>query len=170
MAADKFPQWLNLTSVTESAAAVFTQSQTAMPVRISALEVMEILAVEYEITGGLFASLDADVTNVVQAQITEDSQSAMIALNNSNVIDKVRLIENIIFSESTETGGAGFSTIRTILHNFAPNGKGFLYAGQSMFVGVDQFSGNPTVMTANIRILYRLVKVTANELIGLVRQ
>ena len=166
MAKDKFPQWLNLTSVTESAAATFTQSETTMPITIDR-QVMVIEKIQYEITGGLFASLDADNTNVVQAQITEDSQTAMISLNNNNVVDKVRINESIVFAESTETGGAGLSTQRVILHDF---GKGFLYAGAKMFVGVDQFSGAPTVMTANIRILWRIVTVTEAELLGLVRQ
>ena len=170
MATDKFPQWLNLTSVTESASAVYTQSETQMPVRIGALEVMEILAIEFEITGGLFVSIDQDLTNVLQAQITRNSQTAMIALNDSDIVDKVRYVESLMYAESTETGGAGFSSERVTLHDFGLGGKGFLFAGQQMFVGVDQFSGTPTVSTCNARILYRLVKVTANELVGLVRQ
>lgn len=170
MAVDKFPQWLNLTSAVQTSATGFIESETAMPVRIQALEVMEILAIEYEFSGGSMQSVDAEFSNALIANIYENSRTANIALNDSRCVDKAIIVLSMVTPESTETGAAGYAYENIILHDFAKGGKGFLYAGQSMFVGVDQDALAVSLLTVAARVLYRLVKVTANELIGLVRQ
>jgi len=170
MGIDVYPQWLNLTSVTEAVAGTLKQSETKMPIRIENLQVMEILKIQFEITGGSISGIDADHFAGINGQITETSETTLLALNDRNLIQNFRKLMVMQFAESTETGGGAFTIDYVFEFDYDVGGKGFLYAGVSMFLAVKQDSSAPGVASLNARLLYKLVKVSANELIGLVRQ
>lgn len=162
-----------MTPVTESVVGTFTQTETQLPVRIDARQVMEILGVEYQVPPGNIASAGGTSTDEFQngmTQITKRSQSAEIALSDADCVDKVKIWTMDKFAEATETGGAGFNGDEVIWHDFASSGFGFLVASQSMFLAIDWTTVHTPVLTSQARLLYRLVKVSAEELIGLVSQ
>lgn len=169
-AADKFPQWLNLTTTIQTVATDYKESETKVPVRIQALEVMEILGVEYEIVGAAMNGKDADFTNNILMHLASDSRSTIIDLTSSKCLDKHGQIVSGQAMEVTETGAAGYAYKSIVWHSFAAGGKGFLYGQDQIFLGIDQDTIAQNLLTVRARVLYRLVKVTATELVGIVKQ
>lgn len=171
---DVYPQWLNLTRASEVVAGDFIQSETALPVRISDRQVMEIMATEWDVTIP-FPPPDAVQSSrhrFASCQMSRRTQSGEMVLNDPDCIDKTKPSLDAIFAEASESGGAGGAYNGIILHDHASNGKGFLYAGTAIFLGLDTsgITGDTTLVALSGRVKYRLVKVTAEELIGLVQQ
>ena len=170
MAVDRWPQWLNLTTAVQTVATDYIQSETSAPVRLASLEVMEILGVEWSFLGASMQGLDAEFANILRAHISKATRGSPAALNDPNVIDQMNIQLQTFFPEATETGGAGQSDQRVIYHDFSSSGKGFLSAATAFFLGIDQDSQAQNLMTVQARMLYKIVKVTANELVGLISQ
>lgn len=171
IAIDKYPQWLNLTGIAANGE-TYAESETTLPIRISDRQVMEVLAVEFDHQQDPFASpatTDPDTQQKHSLQITTRSKTVILGINEPDLIDKSIVNQESQYSEVTEAGGAGMSSENVVLHDFAGSGKGFLVASQSLFLGIDTTTAANS-RTSDARILYRLVKVTAEELIGLVQQ
>jgi len=169
MPIDTYPQWLNMTPVSEAAAGTFIEQQTVMPVRIDNRQVLEILGVETEISGGSQSAVDADTEVEIVIQLTKRTQTARVALQDPDIVHLRSQLVAQQYAEATETGGGPYSYSKTRYTDYASGGKGFLVAAQSLFLGVVG-SATIAVVTARCRFLYRLVKVSAEELIGLVQQ
>lgn len=168
MAVDKYPQWLNIGSLAESAANTYTEVEVQAPARLSAFEVLEILGVEFRMNpGGTVA--DADEDAVLIFQVTETTQTGNVNMNNPDLISQVKQQLRQEAFEATETGGAGWAIDQTMYVDYAAGGNGFLSAAQSLFLGI-QGTGHAAISSCSARLLYKIVKVSANELIGLVSQ
>lgn len=170
MASDEFPQWLNISTASNATTNNFGQTETKTPVTIGSKLIMEILAIEHQHTSWDVVS-DADVTASFTCQLTSATLAAQIALNDSRVIamgfDEQLILEAF---EGTETGGAGAALQpNTRMDKYAEGGKGFLYAGTSIFANINTVASN-NIRSYRARILYRMVKVTDTELLGLVAQ
>ncbi len=167
---DQFPQWLNLNTVVEASAGTQVEVETIVPVRISDRQVMEVLLVHWDASAGNFTTIDADRAVSTRFTITKRTKgTATTVLDDPDVIDAVIIAKELQFAEATETGGGMSQIENTIIHDFSSSGHGFLVAAQSIFMSV---RGDAAVAAARsrARILYKLVTVSAEELIGLVSQ
>lgn len=168
MAVDIYPQWVNLTATTFNGV-TYQETETALPNFLASTEVLEVLMAEYEYQMAVLASAAAtsgDESHIGQVHISARTQAAILALSDPACIDKVRPNSETQYGEATETGGAGLHRETVVLHDFAQGGKGFLVAASSLFLGcigsTAQFTG-----IVRARLLVRVVKVTAQELIGM---
>ena len=167
-----FPSWLNLNTALEAAAGTAVEVETTLPVRIGESQVVEILAVQWDIIIGSPAGNTADLVADVIASLSKRSSGstpAVVELSDPDCIDRVTIRQAIIALEATETGAGGLSQKLTIYHNFAHGDKGFLVAANSLFLAIDGLS-TLAVSQAFCRVLFRLVKVSAQDLLGLVSQ
>jgi len=169
--ADNYPQWFNMSSVTANGSTFATQ-ETVTPVRRQESFVMEILAVQWRVPWRNIDSVGAtspDTERSIQAMITTTQQTAIISIANATVIDREDKQLETQFAEATETGGAGVAAPTITLNDFATSGRGFLSAANVMHLAVDS---NDSSYADNIdaRILYRLVRVSSAELIGIIEQ
>jgi len=168
VARDVYPQWLTLTQVVESAANTFTEAITQMPVRLSARQVVEILGIELQRVGGLINAIDSDLDAFSKIQLSK--KSGNVALNSSDLLALHETRITIAAMESTETGAGLTMSQSTVFLDFASGGKGFLFAGQQVHLGVVSGAAAMSVITGRGRILYRIVTVSAEELIGILAQ
>lgn len=171
IAKDEYPQWLNLSPVT-AAGVNFAQSETKVPSRVGESHAIEILACQYgrnKKTTGIGGTGQSDAEHRLQMQITTKGQTAIVALTDPTVVDVSDTSKETIAFDVAETGGGAVSEDNITLHNFAVAGKGFLVATNSFFFGID--SRNPSTNEGQYaRILYRFVKVSAEELLAMVAQ
>lgn len=167
---DVHPQWFNLNIATEEVLETLKEVETPLPVRIGERQVMEILGVMWNINGGVQATVGVDKESQVQAQITKRSQATIDLVPRNNIIDWVGFRETF----NVVTSGVSYSMReQTIWHDFASSGKGPLLASQSIFTQVKSttdVAAGMQLATAAVRILYKLVQVSAEELIGLVQE
>lgn len=166
----KNPQWLNLSAATTGGTDVYGEAETQTPNRVGpANTVMEILKIQYQLPAPV-AGEDADKRYQRFAHVARSSQSAVLDLNARECVDRVQTIGVQAFAEATETGGAGWHEENVITHDLSDgNGNGVLYGGSSIFLGFDTGDWN-AASTLYARILYRMVKVTAAELLGIVQE
>lgn len=165
---DIFPQWLNLTPITESAANTYTQSETKVNPP-SGQHVMEILAVETEQAKPDVAA-GATGSRATRMQITTRTKSALTTLEDPDVIWKQVRRTETVYAEATETGGGPTALpLEVDLRDYSTSGKGFLVASQSIFLA-GHGSGQGAVGVYRGRILHKWVKVTSAELVQLTRQ
>lgn len=169
---DKFPQWLNLTEAKEVVAGTAIESSTNTPSTPETATIMEILGVEHSLLGGDIIGILTSKSVNIRGSISGKSSGATPAIVEIDDPDCLS-VETITVAqtafEATETGAAGSAARRTIFTDYAAGGKGFLYAGKTIYSQVDG-SVSASVVTHKCRVLYRLVKVTATELVGLLAQ
>lgn len=169
---DTYPQWFNLNRAKEPAVETLNEVETAMPVRIGERQVMEILGVMWNVVGGPPASV-GDLVHLIEAQLTKRSIGTVTGFDlvpRNNIIDWVGWYT--VFSLTT-SGQAAVQREMTVWHDFAAGGRGPLLASQSIFLQVhtvEDLSPGSEVAAASVRILYKLVTVSAEELIGLVQE
>lgn len=170
---DIYPQWFNLNRAQEAVLETPNEVETQMPIRISDRQVMEILGIMWHIKGSLPGNLAIDATSTVHAQLTKRP----IAPANIDLIPRNNIIDWVSFETnfSLITSGAGYNGPRenVIWHDFSSSGRGFLLASQSihlLVVTITDADGASERAAASVRILYKLVEVSAQELIGLVRE
>lgn len=169
---DVHPQWFNLNRAQESAVETLNEAETPLPIRISDRQVMEILGIMWLIKGTAPGALAADHTSTRHAQLTKRSigTAAIDLIPRNNIIDWVEFESNF----SIVTTGAGYNNREnTVWHDFAGSGNGPLLASQSIFlqvVTIEDTTPGSERAAASVRILYRLVEVSAQELIGLVQE
>lgn len=167
---DQFPQEIVFPLVQEATAGTYVESAAVRtPVQLENHLVMELLWTRW--TVGLASILtEADMDVKINAQITSESQTAIVGFSDAAVIDRVA--DEIFFHtfESTETGAGATSRDAQKRHNLADEeGVGMIYAGTELFLGLD---GTPSmgVLTATARLAYRLARVNATELLGYIAQ
>jgi len=162
---------MNLTTAIEATAGTAVESETNTPVSREDILVMEILATQFKFALGSQSGQDADITGRFQCSITSRAVTgpAIAGINVGNTIDVASVMFTLQAFESTETGGGPALEMESIVHNFAGNGKGFLTAAKTIYVQVDGITGLG-VTECRCRLLYRLVKVSAEELAGLLSQ
>jgi len=166
---DRYPQWLNLADAVEDTAGTFKEVETRSVVDLSAGQVMEILKIQNEWKARTMGQ-QANAEFTRSAQISTKTQTAIQTLAQPEIIDKFSDGSNISYAEATETGAAGNDENQIEIHDFSSgDGHGFLTATKSFFLGV-QGKATFSVMRSSCRILYRLVKVSSAELIGLVQE
>ena len=171
---DKHPQWMNLTTATLNGTTIVV-SETNAP-NMGTNQVMEILKAQYDHAMPVLASAGAvsgDESNELQAIITQGSTPGtgnLVGLNDNRCIDRLHRKEESQFAETTETGGGPFASELITIHDFTDGkGNGFLVSSQVIFLQV-QGSNATMIQEVRARLLYRIVKVSSEELIALTRQ
>ncbi len=157
-----------MTPAVETSINTFIETETQMPVRISDRQVIEVLGVETHVNSVL-GSGDLDEQFGVELAITKTTQTAVQVLSNSNMVHRRFAGGFMEFAEATETGGGPGMIELTQFVDYAKSGKGFLVAANALFLGIIGVAQNNT-RRVDARILYRIVTVSAEELIGLVSQ
>lgn len=153
---DQKPQMLRM-QVVGSAANTFTEASFPTPNLTEAGYVMEILRIYFELEG----TLDMIADDRISYGIWENSRAALPHLNDAGVVAKVK-IHSTLLTEGAST------TYETNQQDFTDgNGNGLLYGRKEIFIGVEGIS-QTNAITVNAAILYRLVKVTPAELVGLI--
>lgn len=170
MGKDIYPQFMRMPRVTEAVAGTFIQSPSIpTPVQLEDNIVMELLWVDLELDGGGAQANADDVSFELEAQITHQTQAALLGYDNGALIAKFKETIQLIWAEATETGGQSIvykGTFREELAN--KDGRGVLFAGKQLFLGVRGSSGVAALATS-CRIAYRLVKLPQTEAIGLIQ-
>lgn len=167
---DVFPQWFNLNIAKEAVLETLVEVETAMPVRIGERQVMEILGILWNINAG-GAPAPQEKTVQFQAQLTKRAAG----ITSFDLVPKNNIIDWVGFREIHQftTSGAGQMVREQVIwHDFASGGHGFLLASQSIFLQVVTTidAGAAQLGSASVRMLYKLVQVSAEELIGLVQE
>lgn len=156
---DIFPQILRGT-VTESSANTFTEVSVRTPVSRffgaggKAL-VMEILKVVV-----LFRPDTLAEDSVLEAQLTAESQTTIVGLQDSSLIARFHQSANLVTS-----GAVAWENVK--IHDLQAGGKGLLYGGDEVFFG-SRSSNQTAARVYDFQIIYRLVEVDAQELIGII--
>jgi len=158
--------------ITEASAGTgVTSSAVRTPVQTESRLVMEVLYVRSWLAGGNPGGVDADHAGTRRSTLTTKDPNGVIGFpSDASVIDLFLGDLNQQFAESTETGGAGSAITGyqyTPLHD--GNGKGQLVAATEFFQTVDG-QVSQSVLRADHRVGYRLVRVSAEELLGLIAQ
>lgn len=165
---DIHPQWMEIAKVVESAAGTFTEGSGA-PTGLSRRErfAMEILGVQWIANFAGLQGLTADLQAQLHAQLTSASQDSIILDQwNSVIIDQYKIEVAYVFT----TSGATLALQEmTVFHDFASSGHGPLTVASKFFLSL---VGNSslTVLSAACRILHRFVRVTDEELLGLLAE
>ena len=166
---DVKPQWLRLGIPTLSAGN-YAESETRTPVVAGGKLVMEILKIQYDLpTPDMSSAGASSADELAQHDVHLSSKSETVIQNfiENTVIDKARTKVMSQFAEATETGGAGFVVEEIVVHDLTDGrGNGVLYAAQAIFLG--SLTSGITTVSPRVRILYRLVKVSADELLGII--
>lgn len=156
---DKKPQLFHMNpSGQQSAVNTYAEAGTNTPVAISPDHsyVMEILKIKFVFDG----SLDTNLATV-QVQLTKRSQSGLIYPNNPDLIASVRR------SLTLTTSGASELKESDEIDLTDSGGNGYLFAGRELFLGVNTDNQTTAKMNAYCMVLYRLIPVTAAELVGI---
>lgn len=171
---DIHPQWFNLNRAKEAALETLVEVETPMPIRISDRQVMEILGIMWLIKGSLPPSSGLDTASNIHSQLTKRSigTAGIDLIPRNNIIDWVSFETNFSLVGAAGTSYNG-PRQNVVWHDFSSSGRGFLLASQSIFLQVvtaSDVDGASELAAASVRILYKLVEVSAQELIGLVQE
>lgn len=167
---DRYPQWMNLPSLVETTGGTFRQDAgTNTPVVRQSSKVMEILGVQWEIDFSGLQGIAADLQGQVIGEISTRVQTGIVGIENRDTIDGQKIEFSFAFPEATESGCAAIGLNQSFWHGFSQGGHGFLTAAPTFFLGVLGFTG-ASQSRVRTRILYRLVQVSAAELIGLLTE
>jgi hypothetical protein len=140
-----------------SAPNTFTEASFNTPNLTEAGFVMEILRIYYELEG----VLDLGPDNRIEYGIWENSRPLMPNLNDSGVINKQKIHATLL----TEGANSTYETPDVAFTDGA--GNGLLTGRKEIFIGVEGVA-QTNAITVNAAILYRLVRVTPGELVGLI--
>ena len=153
---DEYPQWLR-GEVTESSVNTYTETHIAAPNLTEAGYIMEIIKVFIELQTSDDTFLAAG--DGIRCHLSDRSFAAMPHINDAGVI----IGDRIEFEVETSGGGVNYSVKEV---DFAACGHGVLFAKKSFYFAVQGVS-MPATGTFRWAMLYRLVKVSSEELIGL---
>lgn len=141
-------------SVTESAAATFTQNEYQTNLSLERGMLAAIYTFEIEIPPSSIETPAASGTETLSVQITRESKTALVNFNDSDVLIKV---------VAQASRGAAIGTDAGPVVMFLTNPQRFdyrppiLFAGESVFVGIQ--STNAAAQTIRGRIGYSLISV-----------
>lgn len=150
--------------VTESAANTFTQVEMQLPVLRgnfggqNKYQVIELLSVWIDPSEG-----DGATGSGRRVQVATSSQSAMIGMEDPDLVDKWE--DAIIIT----TSGL-YAPQRPIIHDHNDGaGHGEIIATNSLFIGLQGVS-QTNALTARVRVYYRFKNIGVNEFVGLAIQ
>ena len=130
---------------------------------------IEILKVETELQNPVDLGTALISETIVTVGISKGTPSARERKNDPNLIYSHAKSTHLDYAEATESGGGATSQDMMHTEDFAQGGRGFLIATDNIRLWIIS-SGESATNTVYGRILYRIVKVSAEELIGLVSQ
>lgn len=159
---DEYPQLLHLNPTPQATINTYAEVVTNTPVVIGAEThwVMEILKVYMSIV----TAFDAHNANMV-AHLSSRLKTAIITFNDPDCIAAYCITAGGAVLAGSE------STQRVLeIDMQGANGKGFLFAGKQLHLGISSSGLTTLKPTVACMILYRLVEVKAEELIGLATQ
>jgi len=165
---DQYPQWLQLPNTIEAVVGTFVQSVAIQsPVIPSSNLVMETLGVEWDMNFSGIQALGADQQANLSAQITTSSKTAMLNFSDPSILDTCKFELAVIRNDAT---GVTVHVQETIIwHSFADSGHGPLTAARQFFIAV-QSSTNLAPLAVSARILYRVVEIGTDEMLGLIQE
>lgn len=144
-------------SVTESAANTFTEANLPTPNMTEAGYVMEVLRIYFEIEGDLNLT-DGDKLSIA---VYENSVTALPYYDDSGVILKWKYVAGVVASGANKI-------LLTYTQDYTDGaGNGLLVGRKEIKLGIEGLS-QTNALKANFAILYRLVKVSPAELVGLI--
>lgn len=161
---DKYPQQISFI-LTEGSANTYTELEIQTPiVRLGdALTIMEIVQIYHSMS---MPDLEVPQSNSTQWHIADRTRTTIGDLNDTDVLfadsKKMQTIQDtavgntVIFDQSAAK----------VVQMAGNDGYGTLYPRSSIFVGIKGV-GNANAKTVVGKIVYRLVKVNAKELLGL---
>lgn len=142
-------------SVVESAINTFTEAEFPTPLIAELGYVMEILRLLVDADPG-----DLEGNSNCDVAVYDRSRTAMPNLSDSGVLHHSRLESNV-----TTQGGTAWNNYYEV--DFTDGaGNGLLYGKKSIFIAALGV-GEVAVLDHHVAILYRLKKVNAAELVGL---
>lgn len=160
---DQHPQFLH-GYVEESAANTYTQTEISTPVVITSAGkaiVMEILK--------LFVQIESPEPLVnsngqVEVQITKNSESAMLGNSSARTIFFQKLRQQHL----TAAAAVSSNWQEMVIFDYqSADGFGYLYGKSTMYLSIKGTS-QTSVKDVRLKILYRLLEVSAEELIGII--
>ncbi len=173
---DIHPQWFIFDPVTETSSGAYTEGAAERtPTHPHQNLIMELIKVHWRLSGtpaiASPAAVSTDEQIQVAAQITDRTQTTIVALNNPNLVAMIHEEIAQIYAEVTESGGAGFSVTldrETSLND--EDGHGVLSAAPEMFLAVDGNAAGSGTIGVTARLMHRIVRVSQTELLGLLAQ
>lgn len=159
---DEYPQLLHLNLAAMATINTYLEAVTNTPVVIGAEThwVMEILKIFFMTP----TAMDAAGSNIV-SHLSSRTKTSIATLNDPDVI----AVYDITF-QGTYAQGAGSEQRLAEVDLQGANGKGLLFAGKQLFLAISSSGLSTLKPTVACMILYRLVEVKAEELIGLATQ
>lgn len=165
---DENPQFMNL-KITESAANTYTEDSESTPVVTQLVDgnaqVIEILKIMTNLEAPDLLAATKSTSNM---HISSKSETAIKYLEDSNVIiHEDRQVEAVGARTAEATGVTNCK--HPAIYDFTDaEGNGLLFAGKKIYIGVTGVGCN-NPMSARAKILYRLKKVSAAELLGIIQ-
>lgn len=171
---DHYPQIFPLPTFTLQADGSFAESSaTRTPVDVESALAMEVLQVDFlhsQPILGTAATVLSDISAGIIMQVTNRSQSAIVFLNEPDLIATWRQQAEVVAMEATETG-AGYSrspmSKEVVLGG--NSGLGVLTAAPEIYLSGQADSDYTANFTGSARLHYRLVKLTAAEMFGMIQ-
>lgn len=163
---DEHPQQLVI-SVTESTVNTWTVAEVSTPILQN---VGDNTAIVMEILGVDFTLNPPDVINVtdtsIRAFLLHQTKASEPTLTDSDVIHRQVRRSAVIDTAATDATVVIINEADTRYVPLSSGGKGILHARKSIYLGIVG-SNNSAAKEAVARILYRLVTVSAQELVGM---
>ena len=163
MVQDKYPQWMKM-RIVESAAATYTKVEFQTPVISgpNSYYIMNVLGFYNEILFGDGAQLVTLKSTGGGIMLTKDEHSAGVLPDHEDAI--------IYFSMHplTLTSGAVVMSATWVPVNDG-QGNGILISDTKVWLSIQGDTDNATALTGNLWLLYKMVKVSANELLDMLQ-
>lgn len=162
---DVQPQWLSLGSVTETAANTFTQGSCDTPIVMQLgngkAMVMELLKIQVLVTP---PSILAATQCTVNWYVASKSMSSSPLLSEPSLI---AFDQEMVVGQAAITPGAPHFQVMKTYDLQDANGRGIICGSRHLYMGI-LGANNGAAKNIQGRILYRLIEVNAQELIGII--
>jgi len=166
MKIDKFDQYAYL-EVTESAINTYTQEEFNLPVQLPTsgkqkgriLELTRIVAIQDKVDVVPTATTDISV------QMTSDSKTAMVSLEDPDLVFKRKHYLTSIQSAAGETAILQEATFEVNLQD--NKGIGILYPYDTIYLAIKGSNNTAAAKNIQLRLYYRYVDVGAAEILQL---
>lgn len=142
-------------SVTESAAATFTQQEIDTQLSIERGYIWLIHFLEFFITPSEVDDPAQGTMERIMTQVTRESQSSILAYNDSDLIESVHYFQDRSATIGTDAGPAWYYNWLPKFYAYYP---AIPYAAQSIYIGVHSTSSS--AVTIYVRGGYTLKKVS----------
>lgn len=160
---DKFPQFMYM-SITQSAANTLTFGQVSLGMGLFDYAGLIIQRIEYRLAKAGFQELVANADEIDIA-VTGSNTITAIGTEQPEVYDRIELYANLVGA------AANVNNIKMpIVHDFTGyDAGGILVPAQDIFIAADS-SGCVAAVYAQVRLWYKVIKLTAADFIELVQR